>query len=114
MAAIRSRLVIGGSGELVLDELWDPAIDAFRNDATVTASLFDPIGDPVLGFQDVAMTYVPGSNGRYRVVVPVSATETFERGDVLEAEVIATTPAGQEMPFRSRIRMMDSGIPRNE
>jgi hypothetical protein len=44
---------------------------AFINDATDTAQLWDKTA-PVTGAENIALTYIPASNGEYTGIVPAS------------------------------------------
>jgi hypothetical protein len=43
--------------------------NTYLNNAEVRASLLDSKGKPIPAFQDVTMTYVPGSDGNYEWLV---------------------------------------------
>lgn len=61
---------IGNTHLIDLTGLTSEVDDTPINDATVLASLLTAAGDAVSGATDIAMSYVTGSNGNYRGVLP--------------------------------------------
>lgn len=51
------------------DKMKSSASNAYVNDATVTMTLKDSAGDPMLGATDVALVYVTDSDGKYQGVI---------------------------------------------
>jgi len=64
-------LYINNDNLLILDGLKDatPGVDAYVNNATVSAELKDPDGSTVSGAGSIAMSYVTGSDGKYFGVI---------------------------------------------
>ncbi len=106
-----SRLVKGGTGEIILDALYDEIAGAYVNSATVVATVRDPAGVALPGVSGLSLPYVSSSNGKYRAVVPAGATAGVAVGDVVTATITATASGGAVMPFVQRVRIVASGIP---
>lgn len=106
-----SRLVKGGTGEIILDALYDEIAGAYVNTATVTATVTDAAGTALPGVSALSLPYVTSSDGKYRAVVPASATAGVAVGDVVTATITATASGGAVMPFVQRVRIVGSGIP---
>ena len=65
-------IAIGGDTMVELSGLYDEYNEAYVNDATVTFDLLD--GSTAIS-EDISMSYVSGSNGQYRGIIP-AATST--------------------------------------
>ena len=52
------------------DDTTGPLV--YVDNANVTATLMDPNWFPVTGFNNLTMTYVPGSEGWYQCIIPSS------------------------------------------
>lgn len=64
-------LRIDSDNLLTVDGLYDNVAAEYANSATVQVTLLDPSGAEVSGVTwPLALTYVPSSSGRYRVVLP--------------------------------------------
>ena len=70
---LSATLVIGSTNVLELTGLQDTTTGLYPVDATVTAQLQQPNGDPVTGATAVTLAYVSPTTGattRYRGVIP--------------------------------------------
>jgi len=69
-----------------IDGLQDQLTGDFLNIATVQATLVDQRGNPDPVLNDIAMTYVPGSNGNYQGVVPFAFNAPLGSGYRLQIQ----------------------------
>lgn len=113
---MRSRLVVGATGQIVLDKLWNEDTQRYLvgDEATVTATLYGPDGEAIAGMEDVEMEYVLGQEGRYAATIPDTVTDTLNVGDVLEVIATVEMPSGARMLFVDAVRMAATGIAHEE
>lgn len=104
---MRSRLVAGGTSQIVLDRLSDPVSGAYENTATVTATVSDDAG-PLAGLEALDVPYATGTDGRYVATVDASLTADLAPGDLVDVELWAELADGAVMPFRTRVRVASS------
>jgi hypothetical protein len=82
---------IGSDNIVRLDALTNASSGAFINNATVTFTLKDASGNPILSNQ--TMTYVAASNGRYEGTIPNGTTATMAQNAQYTIEITATSGA---------------------
>jgi len=75
-----------------IDGLQDAVTQAYYSSATVTATLVDQSGDAVPGFSDIPMSYVGGSNGKYRGLIEQTFNAPLGTGYTLQVK--ASVPGG--------------------
>lgn len=85
-----------------LSGLKDVVTDAYVNDATVTATVYDSDGIAVSGAEDLSIPYIADSNGNYAGQVPNTVTITKDA----EYEVEVTAVKGD---FKTTYRFNATG-----
>ena len=81
-------IAIGSDNLVRLDGLTNFSTGVYINNATVSFTLTDANGNVVLN--NVAMSYVASSNGRYEGVIPNTSTSTFTVGAYYTIAITAT------------------------
>lgn len=88
-----------------IDGLQDQLTGAFLDAATVTATLVDQNGNPDSVFQNIAMNFVPASNGNYTGVVPFAFNAAVGSGYTLQIKALqAGVQAFWSIPAQVRLR----------
>jgi hypothetical protein len=77
-------------------ELQDEVTGQFLVSASVTATLFDRRGNPDPVFNNIAMSYVPGSDATYQGVVPATFNAAIGGGYTL---VLTAVQSGVQAQF---------------
>lgn len=95
-------IYVGNTTDIYLDRFKKKTSTTYENAATVVFTIRDAAGDVVSGLQNVAMTYVTGSRGRYLGVVP--STADIVDGAVYTVRIVATK-AGQGIGDWTQLRV---------
>lgn len=85
-----------GDAYAELSGLQDAATGAYVNDATVTVTLLKKNGATVTGAIDLPASYVASSQGKYRAVIPRTASVTLGTTYDCRAKAVKS---GLEMSF---------------
>lgn len=97
-------LVIGATNTIELTGLQNTSTGDYIRDADVKASLYDQLGVPVAGAQNIPMTYVLGTDGKdtlYRGAIPSDVPLQQVPYTVV---ITATDTALNKRPFTIRTR----------
>lgn len=85
-----SALFILNDNDAILDKLHDGT--SFVNNATVTLTLKDKNGTTVVGVDGVALSYVAGSDGKYKATI--ASTVTLINKEIYTGIFTGTSPSG--------------------
>lgn len=75
-----ASLYLDNDNDIVIRAMRNVRTNAAISDATWTATVYDATGAAVTGATNISLTYVAGSSGDYRGVVPASAALSINTG----------------------------------
>lgn len=100
---IDGSIIVGSDNVVVIDGLRNTVTDAYVNDAAVSLTLKDNVGNDIGGIAwPVVGTYETASNGKYQIPIDKAAVLTV--GQILEAIVTAVS-GGSTRIWRKRIQV---------
>lgn len=88
--AVPAKVLVSDQNDQIIeiDGLKNALTDAYMNDATVIASLFDSFGNPVAGATALSLNPVSASGtGVYRGILPATVNVPVGTGYVLKLDI---------------------------